>query len=109
MDWSSAPVPTWRGPTDDQDLINRAMRSQSGPQALGRKASFSDLFMCDTEKLGYFFPPDPNSKSGLPYNGSSADSALAQSLAFWTGNDCERIERIMRLSGLVRDKWGRED
>jgi hypothetical protein len=35
--------------------------------------------------------------------------ALASHLAFWTGKDCARIERIMLRSKLVRDKWDRED
>lgn len=36
---------------------------------------------------------------------SSADAAMAQYLSFMTGNNCERIERLMRKSALVRDKW----
>lgn len=36
---------------------------------------------------------------------SSADAAMAQYLTFMTGNNCERIERLMRKSALVREKW----
>lgn len=41
------------------------------------------------------------------YNGdrSSADYAMARMLAFWTQRDAQRIERIMRRSGLDRAKW----
>lgn len=39
---------------------------------------------------------------------SSADLALASILAFYT-TDANQIERIMRKSGLVRDKWDRID
>lgn len=42
-------------------------------------------------------------------NASSADGALAQYLSFMAGNNCERIERLMRKSALVRDKWKRDD
>jgi len=36
---------------------------------------------------------------------SEADLALASILAFYAGPDPARIERLMRQSGLVRDKW----
>ena len=32
-----------------------------------------------------------------------------QHLAFWTGKDAARIERLMRRSALVREKWDRDD
>lgn len=43
------------------------------------------------------------------YNGddSAADLALCNHLAFWTGNDAARIDRLFRQSGLMRDKWDR--
>jgi len=43
------------------------------------------------------------------YNGdeSAADLALCNHLAFWTGNDAGRIDRLFRQSGLMRDKWDR--
>jgi len=40
---------------------------------------------------------------------SEADLALCNLLAFWTGGDAERIDRLFRASGLYRDKWGRAD
>lgn len=37
---------------------------------------------------------------------SSADAALASHLAFWTGRNCERMERLFSRSALgQRDKW----
>ena len=39
---------------------------------------------------------------------SEADSGLAFHLAFWT-RDAGQIERLMRTSQLVREKWDRED
>lgn len=104
-DWTTEAAPEWRGPADDAELIRRASKSQSAAQAFGNKAAFKDLFERNVEVLAKCYPPDGNSKSGAPYNQSSADSALAQSLAFWTGRNCERIERVMRLSALLRDKW----
>jgi hypothetical protein len=40
---------------------------------------------------------------------SEADLALCSKLAFWTGRDPERIDRMFRASGLMRDKWERDD
>ena len=38
---------------------------------------------------------------------SEADIALCNMLAFWTNRDVERIDRLFRASGLMRDKWDR--
>ena len=40
---------------------------------------------------------------------SSADLALCNILAFWTGKNPDAIDRIFRQSGLYRDKWLRDD
>jgi hypothetical protein len=40
---------------------------------------------------------------------SSADQALCNHLAFWTGRDPTRIDRLFRQSGLFREKWDRQD
>jgi|SRR5271157_1768684 len=43
------------------------------------------------------------------YNGdeSAADQAFCNMLAFWTGRDAFRMDRIFRQSGLYREKWDR--
>lgn len=105
-DWSDGPCEDWRGPKDDEELVRRALRSSSANSAFGARASFADLWTCNVPALAAAYP-DPSKDHG--YNDSQADSALAQHLAFWTGRDCERIERLMRASGLVRDKWERDD
>lgn len=38
---------------------------------------------------------------------SRADLAFCNMLAFWTGRDPNRMDRIFRASGLYRDKWER--
>lgn len=98
--WSDGPCEEWRGPADDDELIRRAMRSQSTAAAFGGKASFADLWTANHEALGRSYPDEAR-----PFDASGADAALAQHLAFWTGRDCERIERLMRQSALARDKW----
>jgi P4 family phage/plasmid primase-like protien len=104
QEWTTAPCAEWRGPTDDDALIQRAMRSQSTASAFGGKATFSDLWTGNAEALGRSYPAE-----GRPYDASQADAALAQRLAFWTGKDCERIRRLMERSALARDKWNRAD
>ena len=40
---------------------------------------------------------------------SRADQAFCNMLAFWTGKDPERMDRLFRMSGLYRQKWERQD
>lgn len=40
---------------------------------------------------------------------SRADLALCSLLAFWTGRDFHRMDRLFRRSGLYREKWDRTD
>lgn len=85
-----APIshPEWRGPSDDDELIRRALAARdSAAVTLGGKPSFAQLWNGEAER------------------NSENDSALAMRLAFWTGCDDERIARLMQRSGLVRDKW----
>jgi hypothetical protein len=105
-EWTSAPCQKWQGITDDNELITRAIASTSAGATFGGKASFRQLWEADPAALGLTYP-DP---SGMrPYDFSSADAALAQHLAFWTGKNCERIRTLMLRSALRRDKWNRED
>jgi len=39
---------------------------------------------------------------------SRADLALCHILAYWCGDDCERMDRLFRRSGLMREKWDRQ-
>lgn len=102
-EWTEEPVEGYSGPEDDNELIERALASRSAAGAFGAGASFAELWEGDVDALARAYP------DGSGHNGSQADAALAQHLAFWTGNHCERILRLMWQSGLVRDKWDRED
>ena len=79
---SLAPV---RVIASDSDLIQRARDSRQGD-------AFASLF-----ERG-----DPSRYGG---DHSSADAALCAMLAFWTGRDAARIDRIFRCSKLMREKW----
>lgn len=96
------PRADWRGPTDDEDLLRRALQSKSMGSVFGAKATFADLWMADEQALARAYP---SSNQNDPFDRSAADMALAAHLAFWTGCDVARIERLMRRSKLAREKW----
>jgi len=104
---TTEPVPQWSGPADDTELITRALQSQSASAMFGgKKATFRDLWEHNIVVLQDAYPdPDP----AKAYGYSEADAALAQHLAFWTGNHGERIQRLMLQSKLARAKWNRDD
>lgn len=97
------PCPEWRGPTDDDDLLRRALASRSASATFSGGASFADLWEANAAALARAYPADASSSE--PFDRSSADAALASHLSFWTGRDLARIERLMRRSALKRDKW----
>lgn len=106
QEWTEVPVAEWSGPIEDGELLRRALGATSASAAFNpKKPSFSDLWEGNAAKLSVAYPGGDK----RPYDASSADAALAQHLAFWTGKDCERISRLMQSSALVRDKWERGD
>ena len=72
---------------DDRDLLEKAMGARNG-------SKFVALWNGDT--------------AGYPSQ-SEADHALCSLLAFWTGRDPDRVDRMFRASGLMREKWERAD
>lgn len=104
--WTTEPCDEWDGIEDDDKLIERACRSMSAEGAFRIRASFKDLWLGRDEMFGEYWPPEGVTGH---YDRNRADAALAQHLAFWTGKDCARIERLMRRSALYRPKWERAD
>lgn len=101
---NDGPCAEWRGPESDEALREIAMRSRSAANVFGDGVSFAQLWEADADALGRKWP-----SSGRAYDASSADMALAQRLAFFTGRDQARIDRMMRASALARDKYERAD
>lgn len=101
--WTDVPHTDWSGDSDDDTLLEKAMKSKSMAARFGSAATFADLYTANAVVLGRHMPPNATSKA--PYDESSADLSLANHLAFWTGNDCERMLRLMQGSALNRDKW----
>ena len=90
---------------DDEEIIKKARSSRSVKSIFGEvSATFEDLWTANEDVLSKIYPSIIHK-----YDRSSADIALAQHLAFWTGKDKERIKQIMMKSALVREKWKRED
>ena len=106
--WTAEPCPDWNGPADDDELIAKARQSRS-KNVFNGKATFNQLWNSDIAALEKSYPPQ---SAGSDFDHSSAELGLANLLAFWTGKNCERIERLMRRSALAagRDyKWARDD
>lgn len=104
-EWTTEACAEWNGHIDDTELLDAMIKSRSGAAMFGGGITFSDLWFADQDALARNFPP----QGGGLWDGSSADASMAQMLAFWTGKNCERMERLMRASALIRDKWERED
>lgn len=96
--WPPTPQGTQQGQGlvegDDAELLERASRSKNGGRLMrlyqGDASEFADA-----------------SEDGVDL--SRADYTLARMLAFWTGPDLPRLERLMRSSRLYRPKWDRGD
>ena len=71
----------------DASVISKAMASKQGEK-------FSSLW-------------EGNIPVGSTH--SEADQALCTMLAFWCGGDTDQMDRLFRQSGLMREKWDRED
>lgn len=78
-------------PQDDQALLQRMFTARNG-------AAVRELWQ--GRNHGHVGP------DGQP-DESAADLALCNHLAFWTGCDAQRMDRMFRQSGLMRPKWDR--
>lgn len=72
----------------DLVLIEKAKQAKDGP-------AFSALYAGEWR--------------GLYKSQSEADLALCNLLAYWTNGNREQMDRIFRMSGLMREKWNRAD
>lgn len=103
-EWTDQPRDEWRGPDDDEELIRRMLSAKVGADAaFTGRPSIGDYWSRNVEVLAKAWPHTHDE-----FDQSSADSAFAALVAWWTGGNHERTERIMRKSAMVRDKWDRE-
>ncbi|MGO7439605.1 DUF5906 domain-containing protein [Rhizobium ruizarguesonis] len=98
------PCDGYTGPASDEELIRLMLSSKGSNDVMfGNKASFRDLWTADPEAMAKFYPSDSD-----VFGRSDADLALLAHLAFFTGRDARRMDRLFRKSGLMRDKWDRQ-
>jgi hypothetical protein len=106
-----------------QDQLNEFVKShwpkdfepKQDPQA--EKQPQRPIDLSDSELIEKSLSANDGGKFRRLWNGdfseypsrSEADQALCCKLAFWTGNDAGRIDSLFRASGLMRDKWEREN
>lgn len=108
-EWADAACSQWHGLTDDDELIEKftasVRASDLAAAAFGapERATNLALWTADDDALAACWPDGGNQLRR--YDASSADMALASRLAYWTGRNPVRIERLMQRSALVRDKW----
>ena len=101
-DWTTTPVPEWNGPTDDDELIRKALAAQSGAGIFGGRSTFATLWAGDAEDLAHSYPDD---HGGRAYDASADGTGAAFSiLTGRTASGCGRYVQV-RIS---RDKynWG---
>jgi len=112
--WTDTPVAEFTGSQDDSELISKMLASGGRKitagmafdgQSGGGKATVQDLWAGSVDALSLTYP----SSSDKSFDHSSADMGLCLHLAFWTGKDCARIDRLFRMSALMRPKWERVD
>lgn len=110
-EWTTQPQPGWRGGgVPDEQLIAHFCGGRGSARAVfGAGVHFRDLWHANVDVLAKHYPPDPNSKSGLPYDGNAVDQALANHLAYATGYNCEHTLALMWQSALRREKWEHRD
>lgn len=102
IELSEGADPEYTGPEDDEELLTMMLSSRGGlNQQFGDKATIRELWDADSVKLAQVFP----STQGDAFDRSAADAALLSHLAFWTGRDLQRMDRLFRRSGLMREKY----
>lgn len=97
--WADQSRPEYVGPTEDDELIRRATAQRSPLASLGKAPSFEMLWNADPQ-LGQFFPDEGGQSRSFDH--SSADLALMNALAWWTGCNPVRMERMFNRSALAR-------
>lgn len=102
-EWTTEAVEGTNPPQDNLKLIEWFLnKSLTPPEALGNILSIRHLWENNIEVLAKHFPSQISDKE---YDYSSADAALAYRLHYLVGGNCERVQELMNLSKLKRDKW----
>ncbi len=102
-EWTTEAAEGTNPPDDNLKLIEWFLNKKLTPQeALGSIIPIRDLWERNVEVLAARWP---SQIPGKEYDYSSADAALAQRLHYLVGGNCERVQELMHLSKLKREKW----
>lgn len=92
----------FNGPADDAELIQRMVNSSKERHGFGYSGGavpLHDLWEANAEVLTRAYPAQ-SVKGRVTWDGSQADQALMNHLAFWTGRDLPRMTSLFRQSSL---------
>ena len=93
--------PTFTGKYDDDELIEKLCASTNMKSQFGNGATAKDLWEANEDVLSKVYLSDDSDD----FDASKADMALMCLLAYWTGKDIPRMDRLFRRSALLRDKY----
>lgn len=86
---------------DDDELLHAMQRSKgSNKTQFGQAIHVWDLFTDNQEEIAKYFPSETARDDGLPYDRSRACAALFGHLAYWTGRNTDRMQRLFKRSSL---------
>ncbi len=104
-DVSSGRMPGCTAPDDDDELLKIMENARGSTGAMfGDACTPWQLFTGDVNALTKAYPVEKPRADGFTYDRSRADAALMRHLAFYTGADKARMQRLFMRSALVRDK-----
>ena len=95
----------YTGPSDDDELIRKMLGATNAAGAFGG-VTVRDLWEANVATLSVKYPAYDGNGG---FDHSSADAALMSHLAFWTGKDMPRMDRLFRRSALMRDKYEKRE
>lgn len=98
FEWTEEPVSA-QFPTSIEGVLELAMRDQRQPLQPESTITFKELYSAELRWLKTWFPSNHNIH---PFDRSSAFFWLAKKLAFYSGNNCELIEKIFETAPLYR-------
>jgi hypothetical protein len=99
---AGGPVPEYTGPADDLTLLAKMFEARgSAATVLGHRATLQQIWLGDVPALAKDFPTTTPDE---PFDRSAVDLALLMHLAFWTGKDAARMERLWQLAPVTKGR-----
>jgi putative DNA primase/helicase len=107
VEWHPERMYAWEDLREEVEDIRKANNTQTAdPQPVDLDDAEILLKAFNDDKFRSLFFGDMGAYGD---DHSRADQAFCNMLAFWTGKDPERMDRLFRMSKLYRQKWERRD